>query len=109
MFVLNASKETHLSIGFMINGMTPRPMAVVVHFLTGPGSLVARSSVKRESLHILLIVNPGMITDANPCHRNGITHCMHDFLPTGLFIFPIQLQKRGWEGKPNEKRNLYVV
>ena len=42
-------------------------MNVVVHFLIGPGQAVERFKTNPLKAQILLMVKPGITTDASPC------------------------------------------
>ena len=61
------SQSTDLSMGCIMKGMQPSPTAVTVHLRATGGSLVVFSNTLLLIQHILLIVNPGIATDANPC------------------------------------------
>lgn len=50
--------STRASIGATINGIQPKPTAVVVHFFVETGSLVNLFKENKVKAHILLIVNP---------------------------------------------------
>ena len=45
-------------------------MAVVIHFLAGPGRFDERVSKKLLAQHNLLMVKPGTATEAKPCHNS---------------------------------------
>ena len=60
-------------MGLIMKGIDTRPTAVVVHLRTGEGRLVENLRAFAEAQHILLIVNPGTITEAKPCHTNEST------------------------------------
>jgi len=67
--VLSMTVCTRLSIGWTMKGITPNPRPVTAHFLAvsaTPGMVLARPI--REKAQILLIRNPGTITEANACH-----------------------------------------
>lgn len=55
-------------MGWTIKGMHPKPIAVVVHFLTGRLSFVLFWSKYIDRAQTLLIVYPGMATEASVCH-----------------------------------------
>ena len=66
------SVYTYLSIGSMINGMEARPTAVTVHLRrTGDGRIRRDTrllSSTRERAQMRLMVKPGIMTEARPCH-----------------------------------------
>lgn len=68
--VLSMRKSTDLSMGLIINGIAANPIPVTVHFRILGGKAVVFLKTKLDSLHSLLMVNPGIATDANPCHIN---------------------------------------
>ena len=69
--VLSIQKWTPESIGWTINGITPSPTAVVIHFLVFKGTFGATFARENKlAAHILLIVNPGIITDAKACQTS---------------------------------------
>ena len=71
----------YLSIGFIINGILANPTTVVNLFLVINGT--AGANFDNEMLdrrQILLIVKPGMITDANACHNAASMNTSTDLL-----------------------------
>ena len=74
-------QSPYLSIGFIINGILARPMAVVTLFLVvvvSVGAIFNNDILDRR--HILLIVKPGIMTDANACHNAASRKTSTDFL-----------------------------
>lgn len=59
--------STRSSIGFIINGIADKPIAVTVHVFVIFGRVFNRML---ETAHILLIVKPGKKTEANICQVN---------------------------------------
>ena len=65
---------THLSIGLIIKGIALSPTIVVIHiWALGGTPLAYLLRVNLDAAQILLIVNPGMITEANPCQMAAST------------------------------------
>lgn len=65
---------THLSIGLIIKGIALSPTIVVIHIWAFGGTPLAYLlRVNLDAAQILLIVNPGMITEANPCQMAAST------------------------------------
>lgn len=64
--------STRVSIGWIINGIDAKPIAVVIHGLRKNG-LADLFCAKRTTAQSLLIVKPGIITDANPCQSKVST------------------------------------
>lgn len=57
-------------MGFIISGMASRPMQVGNHLRAIPGAFLLRFT-RMPAPHVMrLITNPGIMTDANICHRN---------------------------------------
>lgn len=57
------------SIGLMINGIALNPMHVGAHFRAK--LLTLEFCINFPAVHVIrLITRPGIITDANICHRN---------------------------------------
>lgn len=51
-----------------MNGMTPKPMKVVAHFLVFKGTLGATlAKAIKDPAQIRLIVKPGIMTEAKAC------------------------------------------
>ena len=64
-----------------MNGILARPMTVVTLFLVvvlSAGTIFNNDMLERR--HILLIVKPGIMTDANACHNAASTNTSIDFL-----------------------------
>jgi hypothetical protein len=57
-------------MGLTINGIDASPIAVVVHFLIGRLNPLLLLNRKKENLQSLLIVKPGIATEANVCQIN---------------------------------------
>lgn len=55
-------------MGCIIRGIDARPITVEIHGLLNRGLVALLRCMKITSAHSLLIVKPGIITDANPCH-----------------------------------------
>ena len=64
---------TYLSIGLTIRGMENRPAAITLRDLDWGVMTFVRSNSHLVEAHILLIVSPGMATDARPCHKRVST------------------------------------
>jgi len=73
--------ETHLSIGLIITGIALSPMTVVTHNCAPRG--IVRTylfSVNLDTAQILLIVKPGITTEARPCQMAASTAVSAAFL-----------------------------
>ena len=52
-----------------MNGITPKPIPVVIHFLAFKLTFgIVFPIANKEAAQILFIVNPGIITEAKACH-----------------------------------------
>ena len=65
--VLSSNQSTKWSIGLMMKGIDPRPIRVTVHFLVMRGIAEVLLNMRLLRKQILLIVYPGMATEAKPC------------------------------------------
>lgn len=55
-------------MGLIITGIIAKPINVVIHVCVCIGiDFANRLRINLDDTHILLIVNPGIITDASPC------------------------------------------
>lgn len=71
-------------------GMERSPTAVVTHFLAGPGHDTPLLSSTPVKVQILLMVKPGIATDASPCQISvsTIAHPIRDrFLLLSSYCF----------------------
>jgi len=57
-------------MGFTIKGILHNPIAVVHHLLACGLNLLLFLKINKDIAQILLIVNPGMATDANVCQQS---------------------------------------
>ena len=71
-------------MGLNMNGIQARPMAVVMYFRVLGGKEEARFSVYNDSAHILLMVKPGITTEAKLCHKRVSTAVINIFLALDL-------------------------
>lgn len=56
-------------MGLMIIGIIAKPMNVVIHVWVCTGiDLATLFKINLDDTQILLIVKPGIMTDASPCH-----------------------------------------
>ena len=74
------SQISYLSIGCIISGIAPSPTAVVIQDCAPGGTREANFLSKMLiTKHILLIVKPGIATDANPCQMTASMNAsVHD-------------------------------
>ncbi len=71
-----------------MNGMTPRPMKVVAHFRVVNGTLGAiLANDTRDKAQILLIVKPGIMTEAKACQTN-VSKAAIPILDEAPSVFP---------------------
>ena len=61
--------HTNWSIGLMIKGIENNPIPMTVQDLVVGETYLFLPRSHFAAAHILLIVSPGIITEANPCHR----------------------------------------
>ena len=79
--IKRVNNPIYLSIGLMITGIALSPTNVVTH-ICAPGGMVLANffSVNLDIAQILLIVKPGIITDARPCQMAASTAVSTAFL-----------------------------
>ena len=73
--------KSYLSIGLIMTGIALSPISVVNHIWARGGIVLATLfSVNLDAAQILLIVKPGIITDARPCQMAASTAVSTAFL-----------------------------
>ena len=73
--------KAYPSIGLIIKGIALSPTNVVTHIWARGGIVLAiLPSVNLDAAQILLIVKPGMITEARPCQMAASTEVSTAFL-----------------------------
>lgn len=74
-------------MGWIIKGMDTRPITVEIH-LFFKATLLVLFCTNCTAAQILLIVKPGMITDANDCHNKvSVMESAVFFVTPGPILF----------------------